>query len=226
MADFSKIAETIRQGLFAEEFEKEREGRSLRETRDAARALDQSRFDESNRRFGIGEERAQKGDAIREAEEARRVETFENEIARGPQRTFAEIAELEQQRRDEDVAFRTEGQRLAGLDRADTRAYRQGQQEFQSEQAREAMRLREEQQENRRVQGIAAILQKNIDDFAGDEEKQADAERKLEEFLADPDGFIDRMKRTQGAPPEEAGPGIFTSALDALRNLGQDAFGG
>jgi hypothetical protein len=106
------IAETIKRGLFGEEWDRAAAEKEKRDASLAARALDQSRFDESNRRFGITEERAKRGDVRLDAQEARAAQQEVDRLARGPQETFADIAARQERQREEDVAYR--GNVLAG----------------------------------------------------------------------------------------------------------------
>jgi len=211
MGKFADFFENVRQGENFDAFEKQRELESIQEARGAATALDQSRFDRAGEQLALGNARADRGETRADAAESRSAAAEARRVARGPERTFQETYELDESRRAEDILDRTQKAELAGQDRAATAAHRTAVNEFNQGQQEANAQFRTDKLSQQRITGIAAILQRNIDDLQHDEDAQANASRLLEEFLADPEGTLDKLKAdqsaTQGAAPE--GPGAF-----------------
>jgi len=216
------IAETIRQGLFQEEFEKIRNDKKENERRDANSALNASRFERQGEQANIENARQDKRD------EFRRTNRTEDLAHRSSQ------DELAAQAQSATEAFRTAGQQRDAARDAATASERATAGEHRGQVLDNQGKIidargeeREAASQQRKFTSILTNLQRNIDDARGDDAAQAQARQDMQDFIGDPEGYIERAGALggQGAPPEEE-PGLFGKGLKGLLKHGSDLAGG
>ena len=211
------IAETIRQGLFFDEFEKQRERQDVEKTRASQSALLERRADSQDEQANIRNAREDRRDVFSQTNRA-------DDVARQ-----ALLDKLSGEDRASNRAF--QASRLAQGDRAAEFAA-EGRSDSAANQA-ELLRLRGEDQrlanedrvsarKNQSQNNILGFFEERLKNAKGDPEAEAQIKSEVMEYLRDPEGFF--ASQGQGAPPE--GPGAFSRGVDSLRGLGQKLIGG
>jgi len=184
------IAETIRQGLFAEEFDKLNELKARRGERDSALALDESRRQEDITHRSVREAVAD------EQQEARVTRQVEQDRLRGEDRTANRAHQ----------ATIVAGQQAAARSAVEANVSRQSFQDeslkLRGEANRSADEDRDSSRSNRLIIEQGKLLQKNIDDLKGDADAQDRARQELNDFMAGPEEWLARQGESVGAPPE------------------------
>ena len=214
------IAETIRQGLFQEEFEKIRNDKKENERRDANSALNASRFEREGEQANIRNAREDKRDEFsrtNRTEDLAHRSSQDELTARAQAATIASRTASKSRDAARDAATANE-RGLAGEQRSQVLDNQgkiiEGRQEDQSA-ARKA----------RLHNSIAGNLEAIIDAHPGDEDIQRRVEQELRAFRRDPDGWLEQNPNFQ-PEEEEEGQGAFGKAFSGLLKYGSDLAGG
>lgn len=213
MPNVKEIAEQIRQGLFFEEFEKQRNDQESRKAVSAASALDQSKHERQLDRDIETDARNEKLDADREfeiKERARyRAEQQKNQAARD-----AATADF----RTGTLARSTARDVTAAEERGRSADFRDSTLQFQTQVQKDRAADLTARNTTNQQRAILSELTKQLTAFRGDDEKQAQIQEAINDYIIQISGGKPELEEALKEGVDE-GPSFWQKFLSAGADL-------